>query len=296
MRVLIAGGSGLIGTALSTTLRQNGHTVTALTRDRNGNGPHWDPAEGILDPAHLDGVDAVVNLSGSSISQIPWTPSRRQRIRDSRIDSTRTLVAAMIASAQPPAVFVSASASGYYGSRPGERLTESSARGTGFLADVCGEWETQALRAPSSTRTVIARTGVVIHPEAVLKPLIALTRLGVAGPLGPGTQIWPWVGFDDEVNALVHALTTDGVEGPMNITGPTAARADDIMFHLARRLNRPYLLRAPRFALRAALGEAADDLLLGDQRIEPTVLSATGFTFSTPTAAEAINRVVPPRS
>ncbi|RLP68106.1 TIGR01777 family protein [Mycetocola reblochoni] len=294
MHVLIAGGTGLIGTALSARLHADGHRVSLLRRgDADGPGPRWDPASGTIDPSALDGVDAVVNLSGASISTIPWTPGRRRRILDSRVAATRTLVAAMHRAATPPAVFVSGSASGYYGSRPGERLDESSTAGTGFLADVCRRWEEQAVRAPSATRTVLARTGVVVHPDAVLRPLIALTKAGVAGPLGRGTQHWPWVSLDDEVAALAFAVTTDALHGPLNITGPTPARADDIMFHLARRLDRPYLLRAPRFALRAALGEAADDLLLSDQLIASDALVSAGFAFSVATAGEAIDRVVP---
>jgi uncharacterized protein (TIGR01777 family) len=188
---------------------------------------------------------------------------------------------------QPPAAFLSGSAVGYYGDRPGETLTEDSSRGAGFLADVVVAWEDSALAAPDAVRTVLLRNGIVVDLAGVLKPLAPLTRFGVAGPLGSGRQFWPWIGLQDEVRAITHLLTST-LSGPVNLCGPQAARADDLMFELARRMNRPYLLRVPKFALKALLGDAADGLLLSDQRVEPRRLLDDGFTFSTPTVEQAL--------
>ena len=289
MRIVIGGASGLIGTALGRSLETDGHDVVRLVRRpaRGAGEAAWDPLAGVLDPAVLSGADAVVNLSGASLGKLPWTAAYRSTILWSRLSATRTLVDAMNRAEQPPAAFLSGSAVGYYGDRPGEALTEDSSRGTGFLADVVVAWEDSALAAPDAVRTVLLRNGIVVDLAGVLKPLAPLTRFGVAGPLGSGRQFWPWIGLQDEVRAITHLLTST-LSGPVNLCGPQAARADDLMFELARRMNRPYLLRVPKFALKALLGDAADGLLLSDQRVEPRRLLDDGFTFSTPTVEQAL--------
>ncbi|CAH0204829.1 TIGR01777 family protein [Plantibacter sp. VKM Ac-2885] len=289
MRIVIGGASGLIGTALGRSLETDGHDVVRLVRRpaRGAGEAEWDPLAGVLDPAVLSGADAVVNLSGASLGKLPWTAAYRSTILWSRLSATRTLVDAMNRAEQPPAAFLSGSAVGYYGDRPGETLTEDSSRGTGFLADVVVAWEDSALAAPDAVRTVLLRNGIVVDLAGVLKPLAPLTRFGVAGPLGSGRQFWPWIGLQDEVRAITHLLTST-LSGPVNLCGPQAARADDLMFELARRMNRPYLLRVPKFALKALLGDAADGLLLSDQRVEPRRLLDDGFTFSTPTVEQAL--------
>jgi len=289
MRIVIGGASGLIGTALGRSLETDGHDVVRLVRRpaRGAGEAEWDPLAGVLDPAVLSGADAVVNLSGASLGKLPWTAAYRSTILWSRLSATRTLVDAMNRAEQPPAAFLSGSAVGYYGDRPGETLTEDSSRGAGFLADVVVAWEDSALAAPDAVRTVLLRNGIVVDLAGVLKPLAPLTRFGVAGPLGSGRQFWPWIGLQDEVRAITHLLTST-LSGPVNLCGPQAARADDLMFELARRMNRPYLLRVPKFALKALLGDAADGLLLSDQRVEPRRLLDDGFTFSTPTVEQAL--------
>lgn len=289
MRIVIGGASGLIGTALGRSLETDGHDVVRLVRRpaRGAGEAEWDPLAGVLDPAVVSGADAVVNLSGASLGKLPWTAAYRSTILWSRLSATRTLVDAMNRAEQPPAAFLSGSAVGYYGDRPGETLTEDSSRGTGFLADVVVAWEDSALAAPDAVRTVLLRNGIVVDLAGVLKPLAPLTRFGVAGPLGSGRQFWPWIGLQDEVRAITHLLTST-LSGPVNLCGPQAARADDLMFELARRMNRPYLLRVPKFALKALLGDAADGLLLSDQRVEPRRLLDDGFTFSTPTVEQAL--------
>lgn len=289
MRIVIGGASGLIGTALGRSLETDGHDVVRLVRRpaRGAGEAEWDPLAGVLDPAVVSGADAVVNLSGASLGKLPWTAAYRSTILWSRLSATRTLVDAMNRAEQPPAAFLSGSAVGYYGDRPGETLTEDSSRGAGFLADVVVAWEDSALAAPDAVRTVLLRNGIVVDLAGVLKPLAPLTRFGVAGPLGSGRQFWPWIGLQDEVRAITHLLTST-LSGPVNLCGPQAARADDLMFELARRMNRPYLLRVPKFALKALLGDAADGLLLSDQRVEPRRLLDDGFTFSTPTVEQAL--------
>lgn len=289
MRIVIGGASGLIGTALGRSLETDGHDVVRLVRRpaRGAGEAEWDPLAGVLDPAVVSGADAVVNLSGASLGKLPWTAAYRSTILWSRLSATRTLVDAMNRAEQPPATFLSGSAVGYYGDRPGETLTEDSSRGAGFLADVVVAWEDSALAAPDAVRTVLLRNGIVVDLAGVLKPLAPLTRFGVAGPLGSGRQFWPWIGLQDEVRAITHLLTST-LSGPVNLCGPQAARADDLMFELARRMNRPYLLRVPKFALKALLGDAADGLLLSDQRVEPRRLLDDGFTFSTPTVEQAL--------
>ncbi|WP_285025680.1 TIGR01777 family oxidoreductase [Plantibacter sp. ME-Dv--P-122b] len=289
MRIVIGGASGLIGTALGRSLETDGHEVVRLVRRpaRGAGEAEWDPLAGVLDPTVVSGADAVVNLSGASLGKLPWTAAYRSTILWSRLSATRTLVDAMNRAEQPPAAFLSGSAVGYYGDRPGETLTEDSSRGAGFLADVVVAWEDSALAAPDAVRTVLLRNGIVVDLAGVLKPLAPLTRFGVAGPLGSGRQFWPWIGLQDEVRAITHLLTST-LSGPVNLCGPQAARADDLMFELARRMNRPYLLRVPTFALKALLGDAADGLLLSDQRVEPRRLLDDGFTFSTPTVEQAL--------
>ncbi|MET0479816.1 MAG: TIGR01777 family oxidoreductase [Mycetocola sp.] len=288
-RVVLAGASGLIGTALAAALRARGDEVVRLVRRHPGPGTVlWDPKSRRLDPGVLDGATAVVNLSGASIGRLPWTPRYKREILASRVDATSTLVTALTAARVAPEVFVSASATGFYGSRPREVLTEDSPRGTGFLRDVTAEWERTALRAGDVTRVVLARSGLVAATEGVLKPLLLLTRAGVSGPLAGGHQLWPWVSLADEVGALVHIL--DGtLSGPVNVTGPTSASANDLMRHLAARMKRPFFLPVPGFAVKAVLGDAARDLLLVDQHPQPKRLLDDGYVFEHTTVEQAVD-------
>ncbi len=293
-RVVLAGASGLIGTALAASLRADGIGVTRLVR-RAASAPDevtWRPGEEPLDPDVLAGATAVVGLSGASVGHFPWTPRYRSTLLWSRLTPTRTLAHAVRALGADAPAFVSSSAVGYYGVR-GTALTEHSHAGRTFLARLCVAWEHEARRAGPDAKVALLRTAPVVHADGVLKPLLALTRLGFAGPVGRGTQVWPWISLEDEVRAIRHVIDT-GITGPVNLTGPTRATANDLGFALAMRLNRPYLLRAPAPALRLALSPAAADaLLLCDLDVRPAVLADTGFTFTHRTVEDAVAAAVP---
>jgi uncharacterized protein (TIGR01777 family) len=292
MRVVVGGASGMIGAALVAELRGRGDEVVRLVRrEPSGDGEiRWDPATGFLDPDALAGADAVVNLSGASLSKLPWTKAYRREILSSRVTATTAIVGALHAHARegrPVPVLVSGSAVGVYGSRPGEVLTEDSAPGGGYLAEVVRTWEATAATAPAETRVVFARTGLVVGADGATAPLRVMARFGLAGPLGGGRQHWPWVALEDEVAALVHLIDSD-VAGPVNIVGPEPATAGDVIRAVAAHEHRPYWLPAPSFAVSAGLGAAGRELLLSDQQIVAAVLAADGFAFLFRTVDEAV--------
>jgi uncharacterized protein (TIGR01777 family) len=294
-RVVVAGASGLIGRALVASLRADGVSVQTLVRrpPRSSDEIEWLTDAAPLDPATIAGADAVVGLNGASVGRFPWTASYKTRLLWSRLTPTRTLATAVRALGESAPAFVSASAVGYYGSAPGATLTESSPAGTSFLARLCVAWEEAALTAGPHARVALLRTAPLVHPDGVLKPLMLLTRFGLAGPIGRGTQSWPWLTLDDEVAAIRHVIA-NGISGPVNLTGPTRATANDLGFALARRMNRPYLLRAPAWAMRIVLGhDATDALLTSDMDVRPTVLERTGFRFGATTVEQAVEQAVP---
>lgn len=294
-RVVISGASGLIGSALTASLRGDGIEVRTLVRRaaRDAGEISWDPGRAPLATSALEGADVVVNLNGASIGRIPWTASYKSTLLWSRLTPTRALATALRDLGADAPAFVSASAVGYYGSVPGVALDESAPPGDGFLPSLCVEWEHAALAAGDATRVALLRTAPVVHAEGVLKPLILLTRLGVSGPIGRGTQAWPWISLVDEVRAIRHVIDGD-LAGPLNLTGPTRAVANDLGFALARRMNRPFALRAPAWAVRAILGaDMADSVLTTDAHVVPAALEASGFAFEHPCVEDAVAAAVP---
>lgn len=279
----------MIGSALAERLRASGDEVVRLVRrpPRGEDEVQWEPTAGILDPAVLNDVDAVVSLAGAPTSRLPWTPSYKKVILESRLDVTRTIVDAIHVAQRPPSVLVSASAVGYYGDRGDEDLTESSPRGDGFLSAVVDAWEAEAWRASDVARVAFVRTGLVVGPSGAMPPLRLLALAGLAGPIGSGRQWWPWISLHDEVAAIDHVVGSD-LSGPVNFAGPTPATEAEFMRTLARELRRPYGLPAPAFALRLALQDAAQELMLGSQRMLPAALLNDGFRFQDETVGAAL--------
>jgi len=309
MKITIAGGSGFLGRALTDRLAAKGHLVTILGRQapglraapgREAAGPPdarpparipWFP-DGTAGPwaAALDGADAVVNLAGESIGGGRWTAARKARLHDSRIQATRSLVAAINAATKPPGVFISGSAQGYYGSRGDEILTEESQAGCDFLAGVCSAWEREARRAlPAVKRAVLVRSGLVLDArEGALPPMIRPFRLFAGGPLGSGRQYLSWIHREDWVSLVRWALVTDTVDGPLNLTSPNPVTNAEFARTLGRVLGRPSIMPAPAVALRLLLGEMADGLLLCSQRVLPARATAMGFAFRFPDLGAAL--------
>lgn len=292
MRILVAGGSGLVGRTLEAFLQTQGHTVIRLVR-RPARGPGertWNPATGQIDPTALDGIHAVVNLAGENIAAGRWTPQRREAIRSSRIDATRTLVAAIARAPEKPAVLVNASAVGIYGDRGDTVLSEDAGPGADFLADVCRAWEAEANRASDhGVRPVLLRFGVVLTPAGgALGKLLPLFNAGLGGRVGRGEQWMSWIGSDDVVGAIYHALLEFRCVGPMNVVAPEPVTNADFTRALARTLHRPAVLPVPAFALRVVFGEMADATLLASTRATPSALLASGYRFRHPTVASAL--------
>lgn len=289
-RIVLSGASGLIGTELVRVLRERGEDVQVLLRrEPNGPGEHyWNPEKMQLDQELLAGADALISLNGTSVGRVPWTAARKAQLWESRISPTRVLSHAIRAlDSEAPRHWLSASATGYYGSQPGVTLREGSAPGDSFLAKLTVAWEAEALTAESHTRLALLRTAPVLHPRGVLKPMMPLTKFGLAGPLAQGTQHWPWISLEDEVRAILHVLD-QGIEGPVNLVAPEAATANDIGRALAVELRRPFWLPAPEFALKLALSaDATESLLTSDARVVPERLLQSGFEFlhTTPKAA-----------
>jgi uncharacterized protein len=290
LKVLVSGASGLIGTELKRQLADEGHTVLSLVRrrPRTFSEFNWAPSAHTIDFSVMDRVDAVVNLSGSPLGRLPWTKRYRRQILESRVQATKTLAEAMSAVARPPRVFLSASGIGYYGDRPGARLTEDSPKGEGFLADVVEAWERAAHLAPEATRVVTLRSGIVIGKGGVLTPLVPLTKLGLGARFGTGGQHWPWISLEDEARAIRHLLTST-LTGPVNLVGPTPATSDRITGLVADRLHRWYNLVIPERVLEIALQDAARDLLLTSQQAVPAKLLADGFRFRHERVEDAID-------
>ena len=293
LRVAITGSSGLIGTALGESLRHDGHEVTRVVRRPPQPGEiRWDPQAraGGLDPAALDGVDAVVNLAGAPIAAGRWTKARKLKLRGSRIQGTQVLVAAITAAARPPSVLLSGSAIGWYGDTGDREVDESAPAGAGFLATLVRDWEAAAQPARrAGLRVVNLRTGVVLSRRGGMLALLRHPfRFGLGARLGPGTQFISWISLTDHVRALRHLLEHAGIDGPVNLTAPAPVTNAVLTAELARALHRPAVLRIPAPVIHAVLGEVSGELL-GSQRVLPRrLLDEPGFAFQHPDIASAL--------
>jgi uncharacterized protein (TIGR01777 family) len=291
MRVAVSGSTGLIGGALVERLRREGHTVARLVRsakDASAGDIAWDPDAGTLDPAALEGFDAVVHLAGENVGT-RWTDEKKRRIRDSRINGTRLISESISRLARRPRVLVQASATGIYGDRGDEALDESSAPGSGFLAEVCRDWEGASGHAESAgIRVVKLRFGVVLTAKGgALEKLMLPFRMGVGGRMGSGRQWMPWISLEDAVEVILRAIRDERLRGPVNaIAG--SVRNTEFTDALARALHRPALLPVPAFGIRALMGQMADEALLASQRAEPARLREIGHVFHHPTLDTAL--------
>lgn len=282
-RILMSGVSGPIGKALVPALKASGAQITRLVRKESGHsteaGVPWDPAQPLAADA-LSGFDAVIHLAGETIVG-RWTDGKKKRIRDSRVIGTRNLATALAQAKSKPRIFLCSSAIGYYGNRGDEVLTESSAAGADFLAEVCRDWES-ATRAASEAgiRTVQMRTGVVLTPKrGALGKMLTPFKLGLGGRIGDGRQWMSWIDVQDLVGAVHHILTNDSLRGPVNMVGPAPVTNAEFTQTLASVLHRPAVFPMPIFAVKLAFGEMGETVLLGSQRVEPSRLAASGYHF-----------------
>jgi len=302
MDVAITGSNGLIGRALAASLRADGHRVLPVVRPSSRGKPSggadptitWDPAAGSIDAGGLEGLDAVVHLAGEGIGEKRWTPEQKRVILESRTTGTSLLASALAGCAKPPPVMVSGSAIGYYGDRGNEVLTESSAPGTGFLAEICEAWEGSARPAvDAGIRVAFARTGIVLSKDGgALPQLLPLFKLFLGGKMGSGAQWMSWISIDDEVGALRWLLDHD-VAGPVNLVAPNPVTNAELSSILGEVLHRPSFLPVPAFGPRLLKGkELADQLLFASQRVEPSVLVAGDFPFRHTHLADALRAVL----
>jgi uncharacterized protein (TIGR01777 family) len=293
-RIVVAGGTGLLGSALAGALRAEGRSVVVLTRHpKRDQEVRWSPGEDDHSwTAALDGADAVVNLAGASIAGGRWTTARKAAILDSRIEATGALARAIAAAPRPPRVFLSGSAVGFYGTRGDQPLTESSPSGPDFLGQVGQLWEASASIASKQSRLVLLRSGVVLARNGGALPQLALPfKLFAGGPAGTGRQFISWIHIHDWVEMAKWALAEQAIAGPLNVTAPNPVTNEEFARTIGRVLNRPSWLKAPAFALRVALGEMADALVLGGQRVLPEVARDRGFVFRYPTLESALREI-----
>lgn len=284
MRVLVSGASGFIGGALVPSLESSGAEITRLARGKSGahtatKAIPWDPAKPIV-PESLSGFDAVIHLAGESIVG-RWTASKKEKIRESRVIGTRNLAQALAQAKDKPKVFICGSAIGYYGDRGDELLKESSNPGTGFLPDVCSEWEvaTQAA-ADAGIRTVQIRTGIVLSSKGgALAKMLTPFKMGVGGRIGSGRQWMSWIDIEDMIGGILHVVSSDSLRGPVNMVAPNPVTNADFTKTLAAVLSRPAIFPMPTFAVKLAFGEMGETVLLGSQRVEPAQLLHGGYQF-----------------
>ena len=297
MKILISGSHGLVGSALVQSLLKDDHEVIRLVRkQRTAGAPEveWHPNHGRLNPQDIEGFDAVCHLAGESIASGRWDDEKKRAIRDSRVKGTRLLSETIAHLSQPPSVFLSASAIGYYGNRGDEVLTESSAPGNDFLASVCVEWEQATQPAiEKGIRTVHTRFGIILDADGgALAKMLTPFRMGIGGRVGDGRQWMSWIALEDVVNGLKFLMRDRAVSGPVNFVSPHPVTNAEFTKTLGHVLSRPTFFPVPAFGARLAFGEMADALLLSSQRVEPAVLINRGFALSWPRLEPALKRLL----
>jgi uncharacterized protein len=284
LKIIISGASGFVGSALTRALRAERHDVWHLVRRGKSLAPQeirWDPPSAQVDVPALEAADAIVHLSGASVADGRWTEARKQALRSSRIDSTRVLVDSLLRLRERPKAFVCASAVGYYGNRGEQILTEASEPGRDFLSLLARDWEAEANRAAQAgIRTALMRFGVILsHEGGALPQMVRPFQFGVGGRIGSGRQWLSWIALEDVISIMQLAIASPSLKGPVNVVAPEPVRNADFARVLGRVLHRPAIIPAPKFALRLALGEMADALLLSSQRVLPEQLLKAGYAF-----------------
>ena len=295
MKILVTGATGLVGSALVPFLAGGGHEVVRLGRTTPGGGDvRWDPDAGVLEPDALEGLDGVVHLAGDNIATGRWTAEKKRRIKESRVKGTSLLATTLAGLERPPRVLVSASAIGFYGDRGDEELMEGSAAGSGYLSEVCREWEAATEVAEGKgIRVAHARLGVVLSKDGgALAKMLTPFRLGAGGVIGNGRQYMSWITLDDTVAAIGHLLSTESAAGPVNVVAPAPVTNGEFTRTLGRVLRRPTLFPMPGFAARLAFGEMADALLLASTRVKPAGLLDSGYAFRHGSLEEGLRHVL----
>ncbi len=292
MHVAVTGSSGLVGSALLALLSKERHAITRLVRsDPRPGEVRWDPVSSTFDAEELQEVDAVVHLAGENISGRRWSSAFKEKIRSSRVKGTDLLSRGLANSQSPPKVLVCASAIGFYGNRGDEVMDEAAGQGSGYLADVVGQWE--AATRPASDagiRVVHLRIGVVLSRDGgALQKMLTPFKLGLGGRIGSGAQYVSWISIDDVARAVVHALKTDSISGPVNATSPQPVTNSEFTRALGRVLHRPTFFPVPAIAARLAFGQMADDLLLSSTKVTSERLLASGFEFQHPSLEDCLN-------
>jgi len=295
MKVLIAGASGLVGSALIPPLNADGAEVTRLVRSTpKPREIEWHPNQDAMDAARLEGFDAIINLAGENVAGGRWTEDQKRKIHDSRVNGTHLLSEAMAKLAKPPHAFLCASATGFYGDREDEVLDEHSDSGGGFLAGVCREWEKATEPAVAAgVRVVNLRFGVILSREGgMLSKLLTPFKMGMGGKVGSGKQFISWVAIDDVTSAIKLALSDETFRGPVNVVSPNPVTNEAFTKTLGHVLSRPTALAMPAFAARLAFGEMADETLLASQYVVPKRLSDAGYEFKYPELEGALRKYV----
>jgi uncharacterized protein len=297
MKILLGGATGFVGSFLAPFLKERGHIVFQLVRQKNlltEDRIFWNPETGAIDPKHLEGFDAVINLAGENIFSGRWTEERKKKIKNSRIDSTLLLARTLAELKKPPRVFVNASAMGYYGDRGDAPLTETSPQGKGFLAGLCREWEEATSPALArGIRVVLPRLGLVLSPKGgALKMMLVPFKLGLGGKLGSGKQYVSWIDIRDLVRIFYFALTQESLRGPINAATPNPVQNEKMVEILAAVLNRPAFLTMSEGLLKLILGQLAEEVLLSSTRMIPKALQDAGFEFHYPHLKEALQMML----
>jgi uncharacterized protein len=297
LKIVVSGSSGLIGSELVASLVKNNYQVFRLVRKQpvEAGEIYWNPLAGELDPKHLEGVDAVVHLAGENIAGCRWTTARKRLIRESRIVGTKFLAQSIARLFEPPKALISVSAAGYYGNRGDEELDEESGPGSGFLSNVCREWEEATTPALlRGIRVVIPRLGMVLSASGgALPKMLSAYRRGLGGTIGNGTQYMSWITIQDLVGILTYAISNESLHGPVNAVAPHPITNRAFNQILGRVLARPAFLSLPAFAARLFLGEMAKEVLLASARVIPAKLIKSKYKFQFPELESALLHILP---